>query len=341
MTSPQLARELEIVRMREMLGGYRITQMLYVAAKLGLPDLLAEGPKSAQELAAAANAHGPSLFRLLRALASTGVFAERSDGRFESTALSDRLRSDAPDRQRPFALSYGEPWWWSPFGELLHSVKTGETAFNRIYGTSMFEYLGRHPDAARTFNENMTAATGGTGEAVASAYDFSRVKVLVDVGGGHGALAAEILRRNPELRAVIFDQQTVLEGAAPVLQERGVLARCVLAPGDFFESVPAGGDLYVLKYIIHDWDDAKAALILRNVRRAMRPEARLLLVESIIVPGNEASRGKLVDLTMLVFTGGRERTEPEFAKLLQGAGLRLNRAIPLAGATSVLEALPI
>ena len=154
MTPPQVAQEApEIVRMREMLGGYRITQMLYVAAKLGLPDLLADGPKTAEALATATDAHCPSLYRLLRALGSAGVFAERSDGTFESTALSNRLRSDTPDSQRAFALSYGEPWWWNPFGELLHSVKTGETGFIRIYGMSFFEYLGRHPDAARVFNE--------------------------------------------------------------------------------------------------------------------------------------------------------------------------------------------
>jgi len=326
--------------MREMLGGYRITQMLYVAAKLGLSDLLAKGPKTAEDLAIATNAHGPSLHRLLRALASTGVFAERPDGTFESTALADRLRSDAPDSQRAFALSYGEPWWWNAFGELLHSVKTGETAFNRVHGMTFFEYLGRHADAAGIFNQNMTAATVGLAEALATAYDFSQVKVLMDVGGGHGALAAAVLRQNPLMRAVIFDQQAVLEGAASVLQEAGILARCDLSPGDFFQAVPPGGDLYILKDIIHDWDDVRAAVILHNVRRAMRADAKLLVIESVIPPGNEPFRGKLVDITMLVFTGGRERTEPEYTRLLHDAGLRLNRAIPLNRAVSVLEALP-
>ncbi|HEV2713987.1 MAG TPA: methyltransferase [Terriglobales bacterium] len=341
MMLPQVAQDSAEVRMREMLGGYRITQMLYVAAKLGLPDLLAEGPKTAEELANAANAHGSSLYRLLRALASMGVFAERSDGTFESTPLADRLRSDIPGSQRAFALSYGEPWWWNAFGELLHSVKTGETAFSRVHGTTLFEYLGRHPDAARVFNDNMTAATHGLAEALAAAYDFSQVKVLVDVGGGHGALAAALLRRNPLMRAVILDQAGVLEGAAPVLQESGILARCDLSPGDFFQAVPDGGDIYMLSAIIHDWDDVRAAAILKGVRRAMRPDAKLLVIESMIPPGNEPFRGKLVDLTMMVFTGGRERTEPEHRQLLHDAGLRLNRVISLSGASVLLEALPV
>ena len=339
MTLPQVAQDSPEVRMREMLGGYRITQMLYVAAKLGLPDLLAEGPKTAEELAIATKANGSSLYRLLRTLASTGVFAERPDGTFESTALADRLRSDTPDSQRAFALSYGAPWWWNAFGELLHSVRTGETAFTRVHGTTLFEYLGGHPDAARVFNENMTAATHGLAEAMATAYDFSQVEVLVDVGGGHGALAAALLRQNPRMRAVIFDQPAVLEGTASVVRE--FLARCDLSPGDFFEAVPDGADLYLLKDIIHDWDDVRAALILQNVRRAMRPDARLLVIESMIPPGNEPFRGKLVDITMLVLTGGRERTEPEYTRLLHGAGLRLNRAIPLKSGASVLEALPV
>jgi hypothetical protein len=305
---------------------------------------LARGPKTPEELASATNAHGPSLYRLLRALASMGVFAERSDGTFESTALADRLRSDTPDSQRAFALSYGEPWWWNAFGELLHSVKTGDTAFSRVHGMTFFEYLGRQPDAARIFNTNMTAATVGLAEALVTAYDFSQVKVLVDVGGGHGALAGAVLRQNPLMRAVIFDQPAVLEGAASVLHQPGILARCDLSPGDIFQAVPAGGDLYLLKDIIHDWDDVRAAVILQNVRRAMPPDAKLLVVESLIPPGNEPFRGKLVDITMLVLTGGKERTEAEYTRLLHGAGLRLNRAIrlnPLKSSASLLEALPI
>jgi hypothetical protein len=302
---------------------------------------LAEGPKTAEELAIATNAHGRSLYRLLRALASTGVFAERPDGTFESTALADRLRSRTPESQRAFALSYGEPWWWNAFAELLHSVKTGETAFSRVHGTTFFEYLGRHPDAARAFNENMTAATHGLAEAMATAYDFSQVEVLVDVGGGHGALAAALLRQHPRMRAVIFDQPAVLEGTASVLRESGILARCDLSPGDFFQTVPDGADLYLLKDIIHDWDDVRAAVILQNVRLAMRPDAKLLVIESMIPPGNEPFRGKLVDITMLVLTGGRERTEPEYTRLLHDASLKLTRAIPLKSGTSVLEAQPI
>jgi hypothetical protein len=341
MTLRQLPQDAPEVRMHEMLGGYRITQILYVAARLGLPDLLAEGPKTAEELAVATKTHGRSLHRLLRALASTGVFAERTDGKFESTPLSDTLRAETADSQRAFALSYGEPWWWNAFGELLHSVQTGETAFSRVYGTTFFEYLDRHPDAARVFNANMTAGTRVVADALATAYDFSEVNVLVDIGGGQGALAAAVLRQNPRARAVIFDQQTVLDDATPVLQELGILPRCDLSPGDFFKAVPAGGDLYTLKDIIHDWDDARADVILQNVRRAMRPDSKLLLVERVIPPGNEPFGGKLVDITMLVFTGGMERTEPEYNSLLHRAGLTLNRVIPLKTGASAIEVVPV
>ena len=341
MTCPQADQETPEEQMAQMLGGYRTTQMLYVAAKLGIADELANGPKSVEHLATVTNSHQGALFRLLRALASLRVFAERADGTFELTPLAGTLRSDVSNSQRPFALSYGEPWWWNSFGELLHSIKTGETGFGRVYGMSLFEYLNKHPEAARTFNANMTAMTDSEAVAVAAAYDFSGVKVLIDIGGGHGALVSAILHHQPQVRAVIFDQPSVIDGAPAMLDRFGIRARTDLSPGDFFVSVPSGGDIYTLKDILHDWDDARSTTILRNIRRAMNENARLLIVERVIPPGNEPFVGKHVDITMLVHTGGMERTEVEYRRLLEEAGLKLNRVVPMITGASVVEAIPI
>jgi hypothetical protein len=327
-------------RMVQMLGGYRITQLLHVAAKLGIADELAAGPKSVEKLAETTGAHRPSLYRLLRCLASVGVFAERNHGTFEITPLASTLRSDVHNSMHAFALSCGEPWWWSAFGELFHTVKTGETGFNHVQGVSFFEYLNKDPDAARVFNANMTSMTRIAAEAVVAAYDFSGMKVLVDIGGGHGVLAAAILTQQPTARAIIFDQRAVVAGAPAVLGPLGISARCELTPGDFFLSIPSGGEIYTLKDIIHDWDDVQATAILRNCRRAMSRTSRLLIIERLIQAGNEPCAGKLVDITMLALTGGMERTEEEYQKLLQAAGLQINRIVPLSTGDSVIEASP-
>ncbi len=340
MASTEALEDSPQAQMGRMLGGYRTTQMLHVAAKLGLPDILASGPMSVEALAVTARVHPPSLHRLLRALSSMGVFAERRDGTFESTPLAATLRSDADGGLRAFALSYGESWWWNSFGMLRHSIETGETGFRKVHGMELFEYLGRNPEAARVFNENMTAMTRREADSVVAAYDFSGTRVLVDIGGGHGALATAILRRQPGARAVIFDQPSVIAGAGPALGEPGVASRCELAGGDFFQSVPGGADTYTLKDILHDWDDERSTAILLNIRRAMSGGASLLVIERVIDPGNEAQAGKLVDITMLALTGGMERTRAQYQRLLEGAGLRMERIIATQSGSSIIVAKP-
>lgn len=327
-------------RLRQMLT-YNLTQMLYVVVKLGIPDVLATGPKQVDELAAMVDAHSNSLYRLLRALASQGVFAEESEGQFALTPLSELLRSDVQDSLRPFALSYGEPWWWNAWGNLLHSVHTGETAFDSLHNMGLFEYLNQSPDAAGIFNANMTAMTAQEAQAVAMAYDFSHIQTLVDVGGGHGKLVSAILQAYPQMHAIVFDQPSVVEGTRRRLQMAGVGDRCEITGGSFFESVPNGGDLYTLKDILHDWNDEQAITILRNCHRSMNASAKLLLIERIIPPGNDPMIGKMIDITMLVLTGGRERTKAEYNALLEAAGFQVTNIFSSNLDTSIIEARPV
>ncbi|MCJ2531950.1 MAG: acetylserotonin O-methyltransferase [Candidatus Thermoplasmatota archaeon] len=321
-----------------LIGGMRVTQMIYVAAKLGIADHLQDGPKSSAQLAELVGADPRMLYRLLRSLASLGIFAEREEKVFGLTALAEPLRTGGP--MRAWALMLGEGWYWEPWGDLLHNVRTGETAFAHVFGVGMFEYLTAHPEEGQIFNDAMTSGTRGITEAFLSAYDFSNFKKVVDVGGGHGILVAKLLRTHPHLRAVIFDRPEVVEGARSLLEAEGVMERGQLVGGDFFEAVPEGGDVYVLKHIIHDWDDDRAIAILRNCRRAMGSQGRVLLLEYVLPAGSEPHPGQIADITMMVMVGGRERTENEFRDLFEQAGLRLTRIIPTESPVSVLEGVP-
>ncbi len=325
-------------RLFQMLN-YDLTQMIYVVVKLGVPDLLADGPRPADEIASSVGVHVRSLYRLLRALASLDLFVEDSSGRFSLTPLSELLRSGIPGSLRPFALAYGEPWWWSAWGSLLYSVQTGRTAFEHVQGRSLFEFLAHDAEAAQIFNANMTAMTSEESQAVVTAYDFSRMRLLVDVGGGQGALAAAVLQNNPEARAIIFDLPSVVEQARKRLVLSGMVERYEVVGGNFFEQVPAGGDVYTLKDILHDWDDPQAVNILQACHAAMGRSARLLVIERIIRPGKDGVAGKLTDISMLVFTGGKERTEGEYRALLDSAGF-LVKGIVSTGGTDIIEAVP-
>ncbi len=325
-------------RLYQMLN-YSLTQMIYVVVKLGIPDLLAERPRSADELASSVSVHARSLYRLLRAMACLDIFVEDSLNRFSLTPLSELLRSEVPGSLRSFALSYGEPWWWSAWGSLLYSVQTGETAFDHVQGTSLFEFLAHDADAARIFNANMTAMTSEETQAVVAAYDFSGTRVLVDVGGGQGALAEAVLQAHPRVRAIVFDVPSVIDKARNRLESAGIVDRCELVGGSFFDRIPAGGDVYTLKDILHDWDDPQAKNILRTCHAAMDRSARLLVIERIIKPGKDSMAGKLTDISMLVFTGGKERTEAEYRTLLESAGFHI-KGIVLAGETDIIEAVP-
>ena len=323
--------------LRRMLHGYQVSQALYVAATLGIADLVAGGQRSVEDLAERTQTHAPTLYRLLRLLASVGVFAEDDAGRFGLTPLAECLRSDVPGSQRAWAIMVCGPPFWSSWGELLFSVRTGETAFPKVHGMSNWDYRAQHPEEGAIFDAAMTANTALESAAVAEGYDFSGTGVLADVGGGHGLLLATILAANGSMRGILFDQPQVVAGASALLARAGVADRCDIIGGDFFASVPSGADAYLLKSIIHDWDDEQAVAILRTCRSALGAGAKLLLVERIIRPGNTPDPTKFMDVLMLVMAGGRERTTDDFERLYAAAGFRLTHVVPTGVALSIIE----
>lgn len=335
---PNLPQTSPASQLIQMIFGSVVTQMIAVAARLGLADLLSDEAKSVDELAAATTTHAPSLYRLLRALASLGIFAETAPGHFMLTPLAGLLQSNVPNSLHGFAILLGSEFYYRSFTNLMHSVQTGDSALETTYGLSLFEYLHQHPEDAATFNRGMTSVSGREAAAVREAYDFTGTQTLVDVGGGHGVLLATILKANPSLQGILFDRPPVVAGAELLLQGEGVADRCQIVGGDFFTSVPAGADTYILKYIVHDWDDERAEKILRNCYQAMASGGRVLIVEAVIPAGNEPFIGKLRDIVMLTVTsGGVERTEAEFRELLARAGFRLNRIIPTQTIVSIVE----
>lgn len=322
--------------MNRMITGYWSTQALYVAAKLGIADLLIEGPRSCDELAKATNVHAPSLYRLLRALASIGVFADDGTGRFTLTPLAECLRSDVPGSQRALAIMSGEEHF-KAWGELLYSVQTGQIAFDKLYGMPVFDFLSQNVEQAKVFDAAMVGVHGRESAAIADACDFSAFAVLADIGGGNGSLLTTILNRCSSLQGILFDLPGVTERARAGLDAAGLANRIQIIGGSFFESVPAGADAYIMRHIIHDWDDEKATTILRHVHHAMSDNGRLLVVEGVIPPGNEPCFGKFLDLTMLTIPGGKERTEKEFQALFQTTGFQLTRCIPTNAGVSIIE----
>lgn len=324
------------VHLIQLIFGKWVSMAVSVAAKLRLADKLAAGPKAVAALAAETNTHPESLHRLLRALASVGVFASDDAGKFRLTPVGELLRTGVKGSMRGVADYCGAEWSWKAWGSLIDSVRTGRTAFNEVFGEGCFDYLGKHPAEQAVFDEGMTGFSAAEADAVVAAYDFSGFGTLVDVGGGHGYLLGTILKKAPKLRGVLFDAPHVVAGAK--LQEMGVADRCTTVGGNFFESVPAGGDAYILKHIIHDWNDADCGRILNSIRRVSKPGTKLLLVELVIPPGDEPHPGKLLDLEMLVVASGKERTEAEYAALVAASGFKLTRVVPTQGPASVVEA---
>lgn len=321
-------------------GSVFLSRALYVAAQLGVADLVAHEAQSTVALAEACGAHAPSLGRVLRALASVGVFAEDEQGRFGLTPLAETLRSDAAGSLRALAQFYGAPWHTQIWDSLLYGVQTGETPIEHAAGMSVFEYFMSHHEHFALFDQAMTGFSIGEAGAVVAGYDFAGIERLVDVGGGHGYLLGSILRSYPSLRGVLFDLPPVIGGAPALLEQLGVSGRCELVAGDFFQAVPPGGDAYLLKNIIHDFDDQRAGAILRSCRQAMGDQGRLLIVQEVLPPGNAPSPGKLLDMQMLLI-GGRERSEPEYRSLLAGAGFALTRVVSLPAPLHVIEARPL
>lgn len=326
--------------LRRLIIGYRISQALNVAAVLGIADLLADGPKSVEDLAQATDSHALSLYRVLRLLASEGVFVEEAERRFRSTPLAEPLRRAAPISLKSRAEFDGDTANWRAWGNLLHSVRSGETALDHTFDVSLFEYLEQNVETSGRFNDMMVRQTQGWARDVIEAYDFDGVGTLVDVGGGHGAMLAAILTAHPHMNGILFDLPHVVEGAAPRLEAAGVAGRCEVLGGSFFDSLPEGGDAYLLKHVLHDWDDARCKQILANCRRTMAQDARLLVLEVLLAPGNEPDYGKALDVNMLVLTGGRERGEAEYRDLLQANGFTLARVVRTPGELSVIEGLP-
>lgn len=327
------------LHMMHLATGHFRTQAIYVAAKLGIADLLKDGSKTVDELSNATKAHACSLYRLLRALASIDIFREEEDGRFCLTPLATTLRSDSMNSVLPGVLLAGSEFHWEAWGNLFYSVMTGESAFEHIHDMRFFDYLPKNPDDGATFDAWMTRSSEMQIPAIMNSYDFSMYQTIVDIGGGHGSLLAAILQTNPHLKGILFDMPEVLK-AAKKFRNAGIDTRCEMTGGDMFKSIPQGGDLYILKTIIHDWSDELSIKILRNCHTAMTDHARLLVIESIVPTGNQPHLSKFMDLNMLVLNhGGRERTESEYRTLFHAAGFRLTNIIKTPSPLSLIEGI--
>lgn len=328
---------------QDAINGFRVSQMISVVGTLRVADHLASGPKSVRTLAASTGAHEDALYRVLRTLAGLGIFAEQpadDSPVFRLTPAAEWLRSDVPGSLRAAAAVVREEWMWRPWGALLHSVMTGEMAFEHLYRQSPWAWFDEHPRAAALFNEHMEGITSAEARAIVEAFDFSAFRTIVDIAGGQGALLVAILRRHPAGRGILFNLASVIESAS-LTNESDVADRIQLTSGDFFEAVPADGDAYILKNILHDWTDERARTILATCRRDMPKRAALLVVEHLICAPNQSCYGKSADIQMMVRNGGRNRTEREFRDLLTASGFDLVRVVATAGGPSVLEARPL
>jgi hypothetical protein len=325
--------------MFQLLSGASVTGAIACVARLGVPDLVEAGPKSPEELARETGVKPRELYRLMRATASVGVLAEGADGKFSETPLSAVLRGNANPSLRAFAIMHGREWHGRGWAGLEECVRTGKQAIERIYGAPIFQFMEQNPEEGRIFDQAMTDLSMIDSPAVAEAYSFGEIGTIVDVAGGHGLLLATILARNPRLKGTLYDLPHVVKGAAsgPL---KSVMDRCTIASGDMFSSVPAGADAYIMKHIIHDWPDEECLKILKACRKGVNPGGKLLVVDNVIPPGNDFTPGKFLDLQMLIFPGGCERTETQFRELLAAAGWRLSRIIPTQVPESIVEGVP-
>jgi SAM-dependent methyltransferase len=310
-------------------------------AALNVADKLVDGARSADELAVELSAHPQALYRVLRAVASIGIFAEDEHGRFALTPTAACLRSDVAGSLRDAAIMFSLEPFWNPYSDLLHSVMTGEPAFNRRYGMSIYDYLERHPADARTFRAAAATFHAQGIEAIIGAYDFSRHRTVIDLGGGTGALLAGILATYPSVQGVLFERPSALAAAAATFERDGVTDRVAFVAGDFFASVPGGADAYLIKSCLHNFDDERAGAVLRAIRRAIPDRAPLLVAETVIPDGNGAHYSKFDDVEMLAIAGGADRTGREWAALLEIAGFGLQQVVPCGDRFSLLEAYPI
>jgi hypothetical protein len=322
--------------------GFLPAMSLNVVARLSIADQLATGPKHVDQIAAESQSNADALYRIMRALCTVGAFTEVAPRTFAQTPMSDLLRSDHPQSLRSFAIFFPDPLHFRLYANLMHSVKTGETTALPTVGKELFEYLEDHPEESAVFNAGMVNVSQMFIPAVLEAYDFSGTKTIVDVGGGHGSVIAAILQKYPDMKGILFDLNHVVRGAGDYLRAMGVADRCRAESGNFFESVPAGGDTYIMKNIIHDWDDERAIAILKNIAARLKgnPSGKVVLLEFVLTSGNEPHFGKWADIEMLALPGGRERTSEEYRELFERAGLRLTRTVPTQTPQCVIEAIP-
>ena len=322
----------------EMITGYWISQAIYAASQFGIADHLKDGSRSVEDLAEATSTNPDALFRLLRALASVGIFAEGEARQFSLTPLAEPLQSDVAGSKRALALMSGDEQFRA-WAEIDYSIQTGGTAFEKVFGKPIFDYLGDHPDKALIFDAAMVGIHGRESNAVLDAYDFSGIGIVADIGGGNGSQMIDLLTKHTEMKGILFDLPHVIERAKDRIESAGLSDRCELIGGSFFDAVPQGADAYMMRHIIHDWDDEKSLTILRNCHRAMSPDSKLLVVESVIPPGNEPFGGKFLDLVMLLIPGGKERTEDEYRKLFGEAGFELTRVVPTGTEVGIIEGM--
>lgn len=327
-------------QLMQIVGGAFLSQAVYVAAKLGIADALADGPRATQDLAAQTGTDERSLYRILRALACVGVFHETEANTFVNSPMSDPLRTDHPNSARDLTIWMGEEPHWQVYGDMMHSVKTGKPAWDHVHGEPVFPYLFEtNKELGAIFNRAMTSLSHQSIPGILDAYDFSNAGTIADIAGGYGHLLGAVLQANPKAGGVLFDLGSVLAGAPEMLASYGVSDRVKLVEGDFFSSIPVKADIYMLKHIIHDWYDDNCSKILCNIRESMPEEAKVLILDAVVPEGNAPHFGKIMDLEMLVSPGGVERTPREFGALLTSSGFKLNRIIPTRGMISIVEAV--
>ncbi|GGM05622.1 MULTISPECIES: methyltransferase [Micromonospora] len=323
----------------DLIQGSMVTQAIHAAATLGIADTLAEGPLSAEEIATRVGSHPDATYRLLRLLASRSIFVER-DGTFALTPMADALRADAPMSMRRIALLMGHPIHWEDWNHFTETIRTGEPSLPKVRGMSAWEFFGTNPGYAQVFFEGMGNLSEMETEPLVEAYDYTRFNKIVDVGGGQGTLLAAILNKATDAKGVVF-APSVAEVAQQVVEQAGVADRCTVEPGNFLESVPTGGDAYLLKHIVHDWPEAQAVEILKKVREAAGPGSKLLLMEFVLPEDNEPHSGKLVDLWLMLLVGGKERTAAQYSDLLAKAGFRLTGVTTTTSPIAIVEAEPV
>jgi hypothetical protein len=329
---------IEIIQMASAIWTARA---VYVAARLGLADILSNGPLTADEIAEKCGAHAHSTHRLLRALSSRGLFTEVEPKKYELTGLGAALKTGAPGGARAMVLTIGGDWQWKAWDHFFEAIRTGQPGLRRAFGVGLFEYLAAHPDEGALYDEAMMGFYSAVGPAVVAAYDFSQFKAVADLGGGTGTLLATILKANEKLQGTVFELAYAVPRARQTLESLGLSARCDVMEGDFFKAVPAGRDAYILSHVLHDWNDERTLSILRNCRTAIAQNGKLLIVEAVLPPGDAPHPGKFMDLLMLTVTGGLERTAEEYGELLAAANFKLTRVVRTTIPQSVVEAVPV